>query len=225
MSSSMKPIDFPTLIRRLSPFCTLSSDAQADIEQRFAYRRYAAGTVIPGSVKHSGEMLLIRYGKARVVLAGTENREKLVLHVLGAGDLYGKPFPMDRDPMVTELEFTEETAALVLTREALTAHLRRFPGTSVVLLRTLSQRLEETYEAMACLSLGDVQERLERLLQRLARKEGKRVPEGFLLPSGHTQTDIAYMIGARRETVSRLLSQMTQEGRILRMGRTMILVA
>jgi CRP-like cAMP-binding protein len=169
-------------------------------------------------------MLLIRYGKARVVLSGTENREKLVLHVLGCGDLYGKPFPMDREPMVTELEFVEETAALVLTREALTAHLRRFPGTSVVLLRTLSQRLEETYEAMACLSLGDVQERLQRLLQRLARKEGKRVPEGFLLPAGHTQTDIACMIGAVGNRLAAALA-VGADGRILRMGRKMILVS
>jgi hypothetical protein len=33
------------------------------------------------------------------------------------------------------------------------------------------------------------------------------------------------MIGARRETVSRLLTQFTQSGSTLRLGRAMILVA
>ncbi|PKN45631.1 MAG: hypothetical protein CVU59_08495 [Deltaproteobacteria bacterium HGW-Deltaproteobacteria-17] len=226
MTSTVKHIDFPTLIRRLSPFRTLSSDAQADIEQRFAYRRYPAGTMIPGAAQNTGELLLIRYGKAKVVISGAgENQEKLVLHVLGAGDLFGKPFPMDQGPVPADLEIIDEVGALVLTREALTAHLRRFPATSLVLLRMLSERLEETYEAMACLSLGDVEARLVRLLTRLAKKEGRRVPEGFLLPAAHTQTDIASMIGARRETVSRLLTQFAHDGRIVRLGRAMILVA
>jgi CRP-like cAMP-binding protein len=224
MSSSVKHVDFPTLIRRLSPFRTLGSEAQADIEQRFAYRRIPAGTVIPGAVQNHGELFLIRYGKAKVYLSG-EHQEKLMLHVLGPGQLFGKPFPNESGPQPADMEIMEEMGVLVLTKEALTAHLRRFPSTAVVLLRMLSERLEETYEAMACLSLGDVEERLARLLMRLAKKEGRRVAEGFLLPAAHTQTDIAAMIGARRETVSRLLSQFAHQGRILRLGRAMILVA
>ncbi len=224
MSSSVKHVDFPTLIRRLSPFRTLGSDAQADIEQRFAYRRIPAGTVLPGAVQKNGELFLIRYGKGRVYLSG-EHQEKLMLHILGPGQLFGTPFPMESGPQPADMEIIDEMGVLVLSKEALTAHLRRFPSTAVVLLRMLSERLEETYEALACLSLGDVEERLSRLLMRLAKKEGRRVAEGFLLPAAHTQTDIASMIGARRETVSRLLSQFANQGRILRLGRAMILVA
>jgi CRP/FNR family transcriptional regulator, cyclic AMP receptor protein len=217
-----KQIDFPTLIRKLSPFSNLSIEAQKDLEQRFRYRMYSPNTVIMGLNKNEDELFLIRNGKTHITLKGNSNND-ILLHSLSSGDIFGNPFPMKSSFVPTEIRSVNETSVLVLTRKSLNFHLRKFPETSLILLRVMAERLEETYESMACLSLGDVSSRLKRLLLNLAKKEGRKTEEGIIVPSKHTQRELAKMVGARRETVSRLISQFTTEGLLKRKGRILIL--
>ncbi|MBU1239421.1 Crp/Fnr family transcriptional regulator [Myxococcota bacterium] len=222
MKTVKQSIDFQTLIRKLSPFRTLSDEGIRDLEQRFTYRRFAAGTMILGPSKKSDELYLIRNGRAHVVLNDVTGQD-ILLHSLGSGEIFGKPLPSERGQGTTSVIITEETNTLVLGKNELAAHLVRFPETSMIFLRVMADRLEETYENLACLSLGDVTSRFHRLLTKLAQREGMNVGDGIMLPKSITQTDMAKMIGARRETISRLISQFVSQGVVKRRGRALIL--
>ncbi|PIE05501.1 MAG: hypothetical protein CSA75_04420, partial [Sorangium cellulosum] len=55
-------------------------------------------------------------------------------------------------------------------------------------------------------------------------REGVSSKDGVVLPKRLTQKEMARMIGARRETVSRLISQFVAEGILQRRGRSLILL-
>lgn len=223
MHTVRQSVDFPTLIRRLSPFSSLSEPAVKDLEQRFTYRRYATGQVVLSPTKVVDELYLIRTGSAQVLL-DDRSGGRILLHTLGVGDLFGRPLPAERYSRATSIVAVEEMSALVLTREESLQHLSRYPGTSLIFLKVMAERLEKAYETMACLSLGDVSSRFQRLLLLLASREGVSSKDGVVLPKRLTQKEMARMIGARRETVSRLISQFVAEGILQRRGRSLILL-
>ncbi|MBN2722713.1 MAG: Crp/Fnr family transcriptional regulator [Deltaproteobacteria bacterium] len=215
-------VDFPTLLKRLSPFKAVSDEAMRDLEQRFVYRRYSRGTVISESSREVDEIFLIRNGKVHIYLKNSEG-EDLLLHSLSQGDVFGRKLGGFSAALPTEIKCMEEMGVLVLKSDTLADHIRRFPETSLILVNIMASRLQENYETMACLSLGDVSSRLVRLLKRLGEKDGIRDDEGILLPNRFTQQELAQMIGARRETVSRLLSSFVENGTLTRRNRNLVL--
>ncbi|MBU1220171.1 Crp/Fnr family transcriptional regulator [Myxococcota bacterium] len=215
-------IDFPSLLRRFSPFKSLSEPAIKDLEQRFVYRRYAAGAVISTSGKENDELFLIRSGKVHIYLKNGDG-EDLLLHSLSWGDVFGQSIGGFSRDLPTEVKCIEETGMLVLKSDMLSEHIRKYPETSLVLVSIMSARLQENYETLACLSLGDVSSRLLRLLKRLGEKDGYREGDFIVIPNRFTQQEMAQMIGARRETVSRLLSSFVESNIISRKNRNLVL--
>jgi CRP/FNR family transcriptional regulator, cyclic AMP receptor protein len=222
MKTVKKSVDFQTLIRRLSPFCKLSTEAVSDLEKRFFYRRYAPGVVILGEMKKNDDLFLIRSGSAQIIL-NDKNGRNILLHSLSAGDIFGRPLPTSQGGTPTSVTVVDEVGVLVLSRKELAGHMSKFPETSLVFMEVMAARLEETYETMACLSLGDVSSRFMRLLSKLARNNGTNMGDGIMISQTLTQSDMAQMIGARRETISRLITQFVASGIIKRRGRSLIL--
>ncbi|MDA3864732.1 MAG: Crp/Fnr family transcriptional regulator [Deltaproteobacteria bacterium] len=213
-------VDFPTLIRRISLLSILEKDAQVDLERRFVYKRYPGGTKI-SSVK-AGDQYLIRSGRVYQFLTDDQG-EDLLLNVLTTGEMFGTPFKRNSSSIDICYVAQEDTSLLILHKNSFKQHLKKFPQSALVFIKKADRHLQETYEAMACLSMGDAPARLKKLLVRLGEKEGRIKNNEIILSSSHTQSEFARMIGTRRETVSRILSQLEKEGFIVRRGRKIIL--
>jgi hypothetical protein len=67
-------------------------------------------------------------------------------------------------------------------------------------------------------------ERLEVVLHELGSKFGVRDTRGILLMPELSHADLADMIGSSRPMVSRLIADMTDEGRLLRQGKQFVLL-
>jgi len=67
-------------------------------------------------------------------------------------------------------------------------------------------------------------ERLEVVLHDLGAKFGVTDKRGILLMPELAHADLADMIGSSRPMVSRLIAEMTEEGRLLRQGKQFLLL-
>ena len=86
----------------------------------------------------------------------------------------------------------------------------------------MSRRLRKADETIAELALCDVQDRLIRRLVALAREDGMESPEGAVIRRRPTQQDLANMVGACRETISRTFNLLARRGLIVPRGRSLL---
>jgi CRP/FNR family cyclic AMP-dependent transcriptional regulator len=93
-------------------------------------------------------------------------------------------------------------------RSELTAFLERQPELALHIMRKLARRVRDLTENVRSLALMDVYGRVARLLLELAeQKEGKLVIDEPL-----THKDIASRVGASREMISRIFSDLSDGG-------------
>jgi CRP-like cAMP-binding protein len=89
------------------------------------------------------------------------------------------------------------------------------------LIANHSRQIESLLSIVHCRRISD---RLLKALAWLVQKFGKRTSDGWLLDFWLTHQTLAEMTGTTRVTVTRLLNELEQEGRIVRQSRHRILL-
>lgn len=150
-------------------------------------------------------LYLIERGRVRIVINDDEGRE-VILTTLAAGEYFGEMALIDNEERSATVVTTEETGFRVISRHAFEQALATRPDTAFQLLVNLVKRLREADRKIESLALLDVYGRLARtLLELAAEKDGKLVVE-----NKPTHQDLANMIGASREMVTRLLGDLVR---------------
>ena len=182
----------------------LESIASLLIERRFPKHKTIVEEGLPGDY-----MYVIREGRVKVTKLSGDGREK-ILELLEAGSFFGEMSLLDSAPRSASVKALTEVRILALARNDFLNVLRRSPDLALAVIQELTQRLRQQDEQASSLSFQRVKERTQGLLVRLARDE-TGVPGRLATPS-LTHQQIADMIGTSRETVTRAVKGLKQEG-------------
>ena len=181
------------------------------IERRFPKNTSIVEEGLPGDY-----MYIIRSGRVKVTKLSDEGREK-IMGFLEAGDFFGEMALLDRAPRSASVKTLGEVRLLALSRRDFLDVLRKSPDVSMAVIAELSRRLREMDEQASSLSFQRVKDRARGLLGRIA-KEPASIPGRRMTPP-LTHQQIADMIGTSRETVTRVLKELREEGWLLREGK------
>jgi CRP-like cAMP-binding protein len=200
------------------------------LSQACSVRQIARGASVATEGSVITQAFLVLKGHVRAVRRGESGRE-ITLEVFRPGDLIGDVLLAPDQPQTSELEAVEQTQVLVIPRDAIVAHQRQLPELSATLGRILVSRLNRSKDMAVALALSDVEDRVIGALRLLARQEqeqepkgaGQEVAEGLLIRQRPTQQELANRIGACRETVSRIVSDLTRRGLVTPQGRSLLL--
>ena len=88
------------------------------------------------------------------------------------------------------------------------------PQVGIAMVRLLSERLREAEVRLAELAYQQVPARLANLILRLSATEGIMTREGIKVHTPYTHRQLASMIAAQREAVTRAISELREEGAI-----------
>ncbi len=169
-------------------------------------RRMPGGTPVVYKGDPSGAMYLIASGRVKVHQA-TAGGDEVILNVLGPGDFFGEMSLLDGLPRSADISTLEDTELLLLEGEALRDTIQAQPAVAWTLLRVLTQRVRDQNERAEMLMTRDVAGRVADCLLRLARTHGTPLPGNKTCVNvSITQGDIAALVGATRERVSRALT-------------------
>ena len=91
------------------------------------------------------------------------------------------------------------------------------------MLAELSRRLRSAANRIESLATMDVYGRLARFFLDLAKDQGKVLENGYVAVTRPTHQAIANTIGTSRETVSRLIHDLMEQGLLLSEGKTIYL--
>jgi CRP/FNR family cyclic AMP-dependent transcriptional regulator len=186
----------------------------ADLEliaQRLRQRRYRVGEAIFHRDDPGVALYIIVTGKVKVHNE-TPDGADVMLAVLSTGDFFGEMSLLDGEERSADVSTLEPTEALVLTRDDLLECIRQAPQIAINLLATLAGRLRRTNETIQALSSLDVHGRVAKQLLLLSRQHGVQTPEGVQIGIRLTQTDLAGLVGASRESVNKVLGYFRRRG-------------
>lgn len=218
-------LDEQTRIRstlaRVAIFRDASSPTIDDLARRVSVRRVQGGDPVVSQEEAADALFVVMAGRLKVVMTGDSGRE-VTLAVLRPTDFFGEMALFDGRGRSATVIAIDPVTVLALPREDMLRHLATHPQTSLNLLGEMSRRLRKADETIAELALCDVQDRLIRRLIALAREDGMELPEGALIRRRPTQQDLANMVGACRETISRTFNTLARRGLIVPRGRSLL---
>ena len=185
-------------------------------------RRYRRGEVIFLEGDAGSSLCIIAIGRVRIVLSGADGRE-VVLNVYGPGDFFGEFALLDGEPRSADAIAQEPCLLYWLTRDDFLAFLESHPRAASTLLAVLSRRLRHTTRVVQDAAFRDVPARLARVVLDLVTTRGRPHGDRVLVDGRLTQSELASMVGASRETVNKALRGFERSG-LLRHERGVITV-
>src|SRR3990167_4052825 len=148
-------------------------------------------------------------GRAKVTNTDEEGRE-IILAWLGPGESFGEMGLIDGSPRSANVVASEACELLVLSKEAFQRCLQDNFPVAQKLMQILVRRLREADRKIESLALLDVYGRVARLLLDMSEVvEGNRVVKKKM-----SKQDMAKMIGASREMVSKVMRDLELSGYI-----------
>ena len=169
---------------------------------------------------------IVLRGRVSLSKEGQSGRD-LIVGSLGPGESFGEESILPGARASTNAITATAVDLVHIPADRLRALACSDANLTMQLMACVHEKLEDTRSIAAGLALCDVEERLRRLLVRLARRQGRGTGPGqdWILAPMPTQSELARMVGSCRETVSRTLSAMARHGYLSTHGKRMILHA
>lgn len=199
------------LIRRVPLFSDLSPVHSSIVSATVEKRRYKRGDLIMEEGARSDALFMILSGKVRV-LAQDERGREVIMATLGVGDAVGEMSLIDGEPHSATVRAEAQTDVLMLGRDAFQRCLRENSNMSEAVMRGLVRRLRRADKQIRSLALMDVYGRVMSVLTDMAEEdeEGK-----LILRKKISRQDVAKMVGASREMVSRVMKFFDENGTLV----------
>lgn len=196
------------LIRRVPLFSMLTSGQAEAVADAVIKRRFKRGETIVEQGKKSNSLFIILTGRARVVTADARGRE-VILATMNPGDHVGEMSLIDNDPHSASVRAEVQTDVLVLGRTEFARCLPENSSMAYAVMRGLVQRLRSADRKIESLALMDVYGRVARSLLEFARPD---LSGQLVIRDKISRQDIAKMVGASREMVSRVMKDLELRG-------------
>jgi CRP-like cAMP-binding protein len=221
MASSLRGKEALESLRTIPLFSSVSDEDLESIASLLIERRFPAGKTIVEEGLPGDYMYVIREGRVKVTKLSGDGREK-ILELLESGEFFGEMSLLDRAPRSASVKTLAETRILALARNDFLSVLRRSPDLAMAVIQELTRRLRQVDEQASSLSFQSVEERTKGLLQRMAREE---VAGQMRRTPALTHQQIADMIGTSRETVTRVVKELKEQGWLQQDGKRYLVPA
>jgi CRP/FNR family transcriptional regulator/CRP/FNR family cyclic AMP-dependent transcriptional regulator len=210
------------LLRSVPLFSELE-EKEIDILLKAAEKKkYRKNKVIFFEDEFGDVFFLIISGKIKVTKISLDGHE-IILSILKEGDFFGEMSLLDNEPRSATAIALDDSELIVLKQENFLTILYENKILLRKLLSVLSQRLRKADKKIADLALLKVQGRVAQLILDLAKKEGIALDDGSISISVPSKKEIAGMVGASRETVSRSVNELKRKGYINQIKRKLII--
>jgi CRP/FNR family transcriptional regulator, cyclic AMP receptor protein len=208
------------LIRRVPLFSMLTPSQAESVADAVIKRRFKRGELIVEQGKKSNALFIILTGRARVLTTDTRGRE-VILANLAPGDYIGEMSLIDNEPHSASVRAEVQTDVLMLGRVEFARCLPENTSMAYAVMKGLVQRLRHADRKIESLALMDVYGRVARALIEASEQdaEGQAVIRDKV-----SRQDLAKMVGASREMVSRVMKDLEERGYIETLSNNSVLI-
>jgi len=196
------------LIRRVPLFAQLSTSQAEALVGAVTKQRFKRGECIVTQGQTSNALFIILTGRARVLMSDKRDRE-VILASMQAGDHVGEMSLIDGEPHSATVQAEIMTDTLVLGRKDFLRCLSENSAMAHSVMRELVHRLRVADHKIGSLALMGVYARVANVMLESAVAD---TGGGLLIPHKVSRQDVAKMVGASREMVSRVMKDFEEQG-------------
>jgi len=187
-------------------FCDLSLTALQGLDSITSPATYPKGAILFVEGQEPRGVFMICRGRVKLS-AGSTSGKALILRIAESGEVVGLPATISGKPYEVTAEALEPIQASFIGREAFLQFLRENGEAALRVAQILSNIYRATYQEVRYLGLsGSAAGKLARFLLDLAETHGAAENGTVRATMTLTHEEIAEMIGASRETVTRLFA-------------------
>ncbi len=205
------------LLRSVPLFASVPEEPLRLLATVVTRRSATRSSIIIAAGDATESLYIVLSGRLKVMMSDAEGRE-VILTILGPGEFFGEMGLIDDAPRSASVVAIEPCELLTITRRDFKKCLAENFEMSMAVMRGLVRRLREADRKIGSLALLDVYGRVARLLLDMAETVDGQQMVTKRLP----KQDIAKMIGASREMVSRVMKDLQIGGFIEMRGSTIV---
>lgn len=196
----------------------LSKQQYEQIELYSRKKRYKRGVVIFHEEDPADGLYQIKSGFVKVYRESEDGREK-TLAILSAGDFLGEMAAFGSPLRSASAKTLEQTEVLFIHQQSFEECLRTIPAFGLLITQTVTERLREANKQISNLINLSSHDKVICQVVALIERYGCQVNKGLMLKPRLTHGDLASLAGVSRETVTKTLKKMKDEGRVSTEGR------
>jgi CRP-like cAMP-binding protein len=218
---TVQEVQLQVHLRKIPLLADLTPAEIAEIKPELRFRHYNKREVVLHKGGSGDALLFLLSGQLQVVDI-TEDGRAVGLRMLVPGDFFGE---------IALINNSTRSASVVATSDVLVAFLpaatalhlfSHSPSVAQQMLRHLAQKIQRDSEFRAVLSINNTARRIYTYLSLLQKKSDDGAPA--VVENLPTHQDIANMINTSRETVTRALLTLVQQGIVQKEANRLVIL-
>lgn len=204
-------------------FSALQPEAFKKISDIIITRKYRKGQVIFFEGDVEDKLYIVNQGKIKIYKYNREGREQ-ILYILSEGDFIGDMSLLKKGNFQFNAEALEDTLICTIAKDDFDEIITRNPEITLKILEVLHDRLMNLENLIQNLSTKDIEIRIASMLLSFAGDFGVEDESGIIINLPLNREEMANYIGVTRETISRKLTSLQDEGVIELIGNKKLII-
>jgi CRP/FNR family transcriptional regulator len=209
--------------KRVPIFSAFDQEELNKVTDLIVRKQYKKGELVIIEGSQLEHMIIINTGKVKAFRDTNEGKEQ-ILYIFSEGDFFGEKNLLRDREATYNVEALEETGVCTIHKKAFQELLREYPNLGSKVMEELCNRLDRLENVIESMGTKNVETRVNTVLLEFSDKYGKKHPKGIMIELPLSREGIANYIGLTRETVSRKMSLLQDEGIIEMIGNKKVII-
>jgi CRP/FNR family transcriptional regulator, cyclic AMP receptor protein len=210
-------------LRNGNGFCSLAPDSLEQLDEIKHVTSYPEGALVFVEGQAARGVHIVCQGKVKLMTTNREGKT-LIVKIAQAGEVLGLQSVMSGQPHEVTVETLQPAQLAFISREDFQRFIRTQGDACLNAAQSLGRDCQSAYELIRSIGLcHSVSEKLARFLLQWA-EDGKMINGSLKAKLNLTHEEIAQLINASRETVTRTLSEFRKKGLLELSGSTLTIL-
>lgn len=200
-------------LKRVPIFSGVDDDSLSKIATVTSEKNYSKKNIVFHEGDYGDALYIIKNGRIKISKVAIDGREK-TLSILKTGDFFGEMAIFDNMPRSATSEAMDNDVKLLsISKNDFERVVFENPSIALAIMKDLTRRIRQINEQVQDLAFKDVHGRVASTIYNLLKAERDVAKDANKIRSLRmTHQDLANMVGSSRETVTRALNRLQDEG-------------
>ncbi|MBD8564295.1 Crp/Fnr family transcriptional regulator [Oxalobacteraceae sp. CFBP 8763] len=210
-------------LRKIPLLAELSDEEILRVKQDIRIRQYAKRDIVLHKGGHGDGLMFLLSGQLQVVDV-TEDGRAIGLRMLAPGDFFGEIALINNSTRSASVVAMNEVLVAFLPAAAALHLFSHSPSVANQMLKHLAQKIQRDSEFRSLLSINNTAKRIYTYLVLMQKNKSDEPGAQSVVENLPTHQDIANMINTSRETVTRALTALAQQGIVQKDSHRLIII-
>lgn len=218
--SQLGQVNLQIHLRKIPLLANLTEEEMARVKAELRIRQYARRDIVLQKGGTGDSLLFLLSGQLQVIDI-TEDGRAIGLRILTPGEFFGEIAVINGSARTASVVALSPVLVALLPRPTALHLFSHSPSVANHMLRHLAQKIQRDSEFRALLSIHNTAKRIYTFLSLLKEKKADNLEVVENLP---THQDIANMINTSRETVTRTIVALVNQGIVKKETHRLIII-